>query len=187
MSSKVQAHTEAGSVSAQDGQPEGFSNGYSRTSLPTQESVDGRDQSQPDGSIVGNGSQIGSQSDFPPASSVACELGTNFEGRSEAALSRSSGGAVSAGASAAERDDASATDHWSMQNDEIAPHVAASPEDSARRDSYTYTPTEVSRDEQWATRSTGTGDMGERLSGPLDDAAPTGGHVSGPTSKRSMV
>lgn len=55
------------------------------------------------------------QSDFPPASSVACELGTNFEGRSEAALSRSSGGAVSAGASAAERDDASATDHWSMQ------------------------------------------------------------------------
>lgn len=30
-----------------------------------------------------------------------------------------------------------------LQNDEIAPHVAASPEDSARRDSYTYTPTEV--------------------------------------------
>ena len=29
------------------------------------------------------------------------------------------------------------------QNEELAPHVAVSPEDSARRDSYTYTPTEV--------------------------------------------
>ena len=63
------------------------------------------------------------QSDFPPASSVACELGTNFEGRSEAALSRSSGGAVSAGASAAERDDASATDHWSMQASYHSHHI----------------------------------------------------------------
>lgn len=39
-----------------------------------------------------------------------------------------------------------------LQNDEIAPHVA-SPEDSARHDSFVSTPTEVSRDEGWATRS----------------------------------
>ena len=51
------------------------------------------------------------QSDYPPASSVACELGTNMETRSEAAFTRSSVGALSA----AERDDVSATDHWSMQ------------------------------------------------------------------------
>lgn len=54
------------------------------------------------------------QSDFPAESSVACELGTNAEGRSEAAFSRSS--AQSGGAtSAADRDDASATDMWSTQ------------------------------------------------------------------------
>ena len=40
-----------------------------------------------------------------------------------------------------------------LQNDEIAPHVA-SPDDSARHDSFVSTPTEMSRDENWATRST---------------------------------
>lgn len=54
------------------------------------------------------------QSDFPAESSVACELGTNAEGRSEAAFSRSS--AQSGGAtSGADRDDASAADMWSTQ------------------------------------------------------------------------
>jgi hypothetical protein len=42
------------------------------------------------------------QSDFPVESSVAADVGTNLEGRSEAAFSRSSGG-----------DDA--TDVWSTQ------------------------------------------------------------------------
>ena len=43
------------------------------------------------------------QSDFPVESSIAADVGTNLEGRSEAAFSRSSGG-----------DDA-ATDVWSTQ------------------------------------------------------------------------
>ena len=49
------------------------------------------------------------QSDMPPESSVACELGTNAEGRSEAAFSRSSA------QSGVDSNDAAATDHWSMQ------------------------------------------------------------------------
>lgn len=53
------------------------------------------------------------QSDFPVESSIAADVGTNLEGRSEAAFSRSS--AQSGGASAADRDDASATDMWSTQ------------------------------------------------------------------------
>lgn len=53
------------------------------------------------------------QSDFPAESSIAADVGTNLEGRSEAAFSRSS--AQSGGASAADRDDASATDMWSTQ------------------------------------------------------------------------
>ncbi len=51
------------------------------------------------------------------------------------------------------------------QNDEIAPHVA-SPDDSARHDSFVYTPTEVSRDENWGSRSNGTAGDGGGVSEP---------------------
>lgn len=149
ISSKILAGTDANSCLAQDGRAEAVS-AYSRLSLPTQGSGSdcGRDASQ----RGGKSSPAYSQSEYPLASSMGCELGTNAAVCSEASSERSSICATSA----AERDDVSATDHWSMLNDELAPRSFIYGSEIGHIDSPLYAQTEISRDEQWATRSNGT-------------------------------